>query len=317
MLSIIICSRIGEIPDLLKQNIHNTVGCEYELVVIDNSNNGYSIFSAYNTGLLLSQYPYLCFVHEDVEFVTSDWGSKVIQHLLTPNIGFIGVAGGRAVLRVPYDWSSFDSMRNIINSHYTHNNKRVDEKTLRPAKPQNIKEECVVLDGVFLCANKSLFDKISFDEQLGGFHCYDMDICLQAAKNQYQNYMIFDIDLRHFSLGNFNKSYIEAILSLHRKWNPYLPFFDITYDEDFINNVLYKAEKKTIGRFKKRLVRSRMKFEEIIPIVKHFVRLTGRQIDRWMLFFIYAELVFLRFESTIRGKMIPKENVVINDKCVN
>ncbi len=303
MLSIIICSKIGDIPDSLKQNIQKTIGCEYELVIIDNSNNDFSIFSAYNRGVSLSKFSYLCFVHEDVEFVTSDWGLNIINHLKTPEIGFIGVAGGRAVLRVPYDWSSFESMRNIINSHYTKNNQLVDAKTLRPTNPQNVKEECVVLDGVFICANKAMFDKISFDVQLGGFHCYDMDICLQAAKNGYQNYMVFDIDIRHFSLGNFDKSYIEAILSFHRKWNPYLPFFDLTYDEDFINNVLYKAEKKTIRRFKKRLVRSRMSFNEIIPIVKHFVRLTGRRIDRWMLFFLYVELILLRIESTMRGKM--------------
>lgn len=303
MLSIIICSKIGDIPDSLKRNIQETIGCEYEVVVIDNSNNDFSIFSAYNRGVSLSRYQYLCFIHEDVEFVSPDWGPKVMHHLDTPGIGFIGVAGGRAVLRVPYDWSSFDSMRNIINSHYTHKNQLVDEKTLRPENPQNIREECLVMDGVFLCTNKSIFDTIRFDEQLGDFHCYDLDICLQAAKNKYQNYMIFDIDIRHFSLGNFNKAYIEAILSFHRKWNPYLPFFDLTYDEDFINNVLYKAEKKTIRRFKKRLVRSRMSFDEIIPIVKHFVRLTGRRIDRWMLFFLYSELIFLRVESTIRGKM--------------
>jgi len=306
MLSIIICSRTGVIPDTFKDNIHQTVGCEYELVVIDNSNNDYSIFSAYNRGVSLSKYSSLCFVHEDVAFVTPNWGLKVLDHLQTPEIGFIGVAGGRAVLRVPYDWSSFESMRNIINSHYSKNNQCIDEKTLRPSNPQNIKEECLVLDGVFLCVNKALFSKISFDEQIGGFHCYDLDICLQAAKNKYQNYMIFDIDIKHFSLGNFDKSYIEAILLFHRKWNAYLPFFDLSYNEDFINKVLYKAEKKTIRRFKKRLVRSRMKFVEIIPIVKYFVRLTGRRIDRWMLFFLHVELIFLRIESTLRNKMIAK-----------
>lgn len=36
MLSLIICCRTADISDELKQNIVTTIGCEYELCVIDN-----------------------------------------------------------------------------------------------------------------------------------------------------------------------------------------------------------------------------------------------------------------------------------------
>ena len=47
MLSLIICSRTPKISNALEKNIAETIGCEYELVVIDNSQNKYSIFSSF------------------------------------------------------------------------------------------------------------------------------------------------------------------------------------------------------------------------------------------------------------------------------
>ena len=46
MISCIICSRKSDISAELKQNIQDTIGTDYELVIIDNSHSQYSIFSA-------------------------------------------------------------------------------------------------------------------------------------------------------------------------------------------------------------------------------------------------------------------------------
>ena len=70
MISIIICSRTASISDELNQNIDQTIGIPYELVVIDNSENLYSIFSAYNEGVKRSKYEMLCFMHDDIIFKT-------------------------------------------------------------------------------------------------------------------------------------------------------------------------------------------------------------------------------------------------------
>ena len=66
MISIIICCRIQTINKDLSENIKNTVGCDYELIVIDNSQNSYSIFEAYNLGIERSNGDYLCFIHDDI-----------------------------------------------------------------------------------------------------------------------------------------------------------------------------------------------------------------------------------------------------------
>ena len=66
MISIIICSMNPDISAELRQNIADTIGCEYELVVIDNSRNQLSIFQAYNRGVQRSKGDILCFMHDDL-----------------------------------------------------------------------------------------------------------------------------------------------------------------------------------------------------------------------------------------------------------
>lgn len=41
MLSLIICSRTPRISEELEKNIAETIGCEYELVVIDNTKGNF------------------------------------------------------------------------------------------------------------------------------------------------------------------------------------------------------------------------------------------------------------------------------------
>ena len=118
MISIIICSRKTDTPDELKQNIAETIGCEYELVVFDNSANNYSIFQAYNEGVRRAKGNLLCFMHEDVLFRTKDWGRIVESHFASnEQIGLVGFAGTHFLPDTPMYWysSPFISQRNLNN----------------------------------------------------------------------------------------------------------------------------------------------------------------------------------------------------------
>ena len=48
MISIIVCSKFPTLSKELLDNISQTVGTDYEIVSIDNSQAKYSIFEAYN-----------------------------------------------------------------------------------------------------------------------------------------------------------------------------------------------------------------------------------------------------------------------------
>lgn len=305
MISIIVCSRHTSPDESFVKNINDTIGVPYELVHIDNSANEYSIFSAYNKGIELSRFPFLCFVHDDVEFMTPNWGEKLLDHLQhLPNVGLVGVAGGKAVLKVPYDWSSYYPMCNIIHSGFDKDNKLVDVPKRIPKDQLEKSDTCVVLDGVFLAAQREIFKRIRFDESVGGFHCYDLDICIQATNAGYQNSVIFDVDLRHYSRGCFNEKYIEAILCFYKKWYNLLPIIDSSLRTEFTENKLLKAEKRTLERLRKRLVRTGMSFSEIISMEMEYRIVLGQKNLLFYKPISYIRLYSLLLTSTWRKKMI-------------
>lgn len=304
MLSIIICSRNPELLESFSKNIHDTVGCEYELITIDNSHNEHSIFSAYNSGIERSKFSNLCFVHEDVQFVTPNWGEKIIKHLAVLNVGLIGVAGGQAMLRVPLGWPSLNAFYNVIHSTKSTWNVIVDNQMVFPTSVDCTALPVVLLDGVFLCAKKELFNHIKFDESFAGFHGYDLDISVQAIQKGYSNYVIYDVDLRHFSKGNFGVSYIEALLKIDEKWSAFLPVFEQSFTDKMKAEVLYKAEKSALLRFRKMLIRAGMVNAEIYQILRKFILLSGNKLDKFLLFTLPISLTFIRLTSIVRGKML-------------
>lgn len=305
MISIIICSKNKNTLLNLTSNIQKTIGCKYELVVIDNSQQQYSIFSAYNAGVEKSVMPYLCFVHEDVEFLTDSWGEKLINHLKSPKTGFIGVAGGEAMLRVPFGWPAVNGAYNITHSTL-HQNKIIDCKETFPAGGGLTPIPVVLLDGVFLATTKNLFQKIRFDEHLSGFHGYDLDISLQAIQNGYSNYVVFDIDIKHFSKGKFDRENVEALLKINAKWEKILPVFEHSYTPDLITKVLHKAEKSALKKLRRQMVRSGMSLQETLLILKKYSSITGNKLDNFLIHFEYIPLIFIKISSMLRGKMIYK-----------
>lgn len=250
MISIIICSTKPNIPISLRENIEKTVGVNYELVVIDNSSNKYSIFSAYNRGVERSLYPYLCFIHEDVLFKTTGWGEKIINHLSDKKTGIVGIAGGKIATKIPASWST--GGRILYITQHQHRKK----KSLLLKEPHSftgVRLPAVILDGVFLSMRKELFETIKFDENIDGFHGYDYDISIQSKVAGYINYVIYDTLLEHFSEGNTTKQYYINLIKIFRKWENHLPLF--ADDISDIQKNAGKIEKKNLAKLIRRLAR--------------------------------------------------------------
>lgn len=227
MISLIICSRQPDIPQELKDNIAETIGVEYELVVIDNSKNQYSFFQAYNEGVRRSQYPYLCFMHDDVLYHTQDWGTKVVEHFKDDKVGMIGVAGGHCMLNTPSSWwHSGLISKNYIQNDFNQINKEIQSEFLSKSNFNlyNNSVEVVAVDGFWFCLRKSLFTTIHFDEiNYKSFHCYDLDICFQVRNIDYKIFVVSNILLEHFSHGTVDSSLIEYLKIFYNKWKEQLP----------------------------------------------------------------------------------------------
>lgn len=206
MISIIICSRFQSISKELKDNIENTVGVVHEIICIDNSKSQYDIFSAYNEGVKRSQYPLLCFMHEDILHYTSDWGKLLINHFRDLKVGLIGISGPRFISQIPGIWwgpGSTDAGKDAI-CQYSIDTNRADptityNTCFKPIADANA-IEVVAVDGCFFCMRKSVFDKIRFDEiNYKGFHFYDLDISLQVYMLGLKSLCVYDILIEHIS----------------------------------------------------------------------------------------------------------------------
>lgn len=104
MISIVICSRNPGIGDALRKNIEETIGVPYELIVVDNSRNEYSIFTAYNLGVSRCNFDIICFMHDDILYRSDRWGAVTLNHFKDSTVGMIGVGGSRYLSRIPSIW---------------------------------------------------------------------------------------------------------------------------------------------------------------------------------------------------------------------
>ena len=227
MISIIICSRKAEIDEALKQNIAQTIGCEYELFVVDNSRKEYSIFSAYNEGVKRVKGDVLCFMHEDVKFHSQKWGCIVTNLFETNNdVGLIGVIGGQFIPNTPSSyWEGGATVGQIIQGYHDANGNYA--KMLNGMPSSKPFEEVAAVDGLWLCIPARLFKNgtLKWDiETFHGFHCYDMDMCYQVVSKGLKVMVARDIRIEHFSYGNMDAVYCEQSQLLYDKWHKELPF---------------------------------------------------------------------------------------------
>lgn len=206
----------------MQSNIASTIGCDYELVVIDNSTNKYSIFQAYNIGVRRAKGEILCFVHDDVLFRTDNWGAIIDDLLKDETIGIVGFAGTHFLPQCPMYWwnSPYVSQYNIDNGSLQ-------------AKLDYFKgpiADVVAVDGLCFFAKKPIYETIRFDEELySGFHAYDMDICMQVQKMGKRVCVTNAILVEHFwNADSFNnKAYMkkleENMALFYKKWESFMP----------------------------------------------------------------------------------------------
>ncbi|MEZ7503852.1 glycosyltransferase [Flavobacterium sp. Arc2] len=233
MISIIICSRTQTISSDLFENIKDTIGCDYELVVIDNSENTYSIFEAYNLGIEQSKGDFLCFMHDDILIHTQNWGNILgIIFNSDSQIGLIGIAGSSQKTKTPSGWWDCDEKYKSINiiQHYP------DGKVIKEYlgfENSNL-NEVVFVDGVFLALRKEI--NVFFDEKLKGFHNYDFNVSIETKKKNYKIGITNKVLIEHFSVGNLNDQWINSTIQIHRLYQAELPL-SLSIDRQIDNEI--------------------------------------------------------------------------------
>ncbi len=235
MISFIICSIYPDKARALTANIQDSVGVGAEVIIVDNRHSKRGICEAYNNGANKAHYQNLCFVHEDVLFQGENWGEEIEEKLAEPNTGIIGFMGATYKSKAPSGWNFCKALNRSHFIQTKNHKKRYSSEITDRFSP------CVVLDGACLFMRKEVWQQYPFDEKAcPGFHCYDLDICIQMYCAGYANYVCGTCWIEHFSEGSFNKDWAMTTLRLHAtKWKKMLPLGEGTINSAYEARAFY------------------------------------------------------------------------------
>ncbi|WP_411768221.1 glycosyltransferase [Winogradskyella sp. A3E31] len=222
-LSIVICKYNKALFEQCVASIKHTLNNHYELVVIDNTNNDYDIFEAYNKGVKRSTGDVICFIHEDVICHEQDWNKKVMKHFDNDiDLGMIGLAGGASYHKFAWSWNQTYykedyavSLASIKEGKLSHNSTGFNSNT----------KQVLIVDGLWFCIKRELLisHQIRFDTNTySGFHRYDYDISFQIAQISKIK-VVNDIKIEHKSSGTRNRDWMQANIDFQKKWGYILP----------------------------------------------------------------------------------------------
>lgn len=218
--TLICCSVDPTAAEALRCNIAETVGEPFEFVVWNNKGRNTGLCEVYNRCAARAAGEYLCFVHEDVRFLTQGWGGRLAVKLCEPDCGVIGFAGSVLKLRRTTAWlHGVGDMRSNYVQHHG------GGRHLHAKNPGGGEFSPVVtLDGMCLAVRREVWAAVPFDDAaFPGFHCYDLDFTTAVAVAGYRNWVCNTVCVEHFSAGSYSYGWLEALERYHRKWADRLP----------------------------------------------------------------------------------------------
>jgi len=225
--SIIICSRNPAEASSVRRNLLGTAKYpkSLEIIVIDNREKNEGLCAVYNQGIAKANGRVLVFMHEDVWMMEKDWDTVLLKKFRElPDMQILGVAGSSVLVHEPYAlWAAAGipyTFGKVV--HLIEKNK---EFFLSIFNDKDGDQEAVVVDGLWIAARKTLFEKCRFDEQIfTRFHFYDLDICMQALEFG-KVFVTTDIRVLHKSEGTFKEEWKDWSKIFIEKWKDKLPAY--------------------------------------------------------------------------------------------
>lgn len=189
-----------KIDPSFKEYIEKSCGI-HKVEVISFENPGtHSLSEAYNIIIEKSSNDIVVLCHDDIYFEKKGWGRKIIKHFKKcPNYGILGVAGSTKLPKSGMWWENKKTMKGIVN--HEHEGKKWESKYSKSTG--NDIEDVVLVDGLFMVLNKKNL-KSNFNEEVKGFHMYDVDFCFNNFIEDVKIGVIYDIRITHYSIGQTN-----------------------------------------------------------------------------------------------------------------
>jgi glycosyltransferase involved in cell wall biosynthesis len=217
MVTVVYCTR--EINPAHKEHLIKSSGLQKNIEIIEIINQGESLTTAYNRGLKQAKNNIVVFCHDDLTIETNRWGEKLLKQFTKhPEFGILGVAGTKYMPSSGQWWERKKKMYGRVS--HTHEGKTW-LSSYSSDMGQDI-EETVIVDGVFFAVDKSKL-KAEFNEQVEGFHFYDINFCFDNYLAGTKIGVTTLIRVNHKSIGMTNAAWESARLAFAEKFKERLP----------------------------------------------------------------------------------------------
>ena len=203
-----------------QKHIKETIGLkDFEIIEYINKKE-FSLTELYNRGLKESKNDVVIFIHDDLIFEQdSKWGKKVLKHFNESDFGILGKAGTTSITQSGRWWDETHLM--VGSVYHTQLNPDTNKRVTWESRYSGIfKDEVipvVLVDGLFIATHKKRIKK-HFDEEIKGFHLYDVDFSLANHFAGVRIGVIFDFKLTHKSIGMTNDEWEQNRRQLVQKW---------------------------------------------------------------------------------------------------
>jgi len=184
-------------------HIKNTIGCLHEIYSVKNHNQ-FSLNEVYNDAL--KKYSgenglIFVFIHNDIFFITKNWGKTLLRKFNNFKFDIIGVAGTTFLNENGIWWDKKQHMCGAVE----HTD---GAKTWLSDYGSNFKglKPVVIIDGLFMAVNPDTIIH-EFDENLSGFHFYDISFCFNNFIDGCDIAVTNEIKILHKSIGITNKEW--------------------------------------------------------------------------------------------------------------
>lgn len=197
VISVIICSIDEAKFNLATQNYTSLLeGIPFEIIGI---HDAHSLCEGYNRGVAQSRGSILVFSHDDIEIISQDFKDKLRKYLSYFDI--IGVAGTSCLINGNWMVAGQPFVHGLVT--YPNADAPGYLVNVYGAETIVVGNICA-LDGLFFAINRSVIEKIRFDEDnFDGFHMYDMDFTFTAYLSGFKLAVCNDILVIHESNGDF------------------------------------------------------------------------------------------------------------------
>lgn len=174
-----------------------------DLITVSGS---YSITKNYNQGMRKAIYKIKVFIHQDVDMMGIDWAFKLLKIFAdNPDVGLVGLVGTIKLADRGFWWASG---KQFICGELWSGEDKINWCFSKSKEPVFV--QCV--DGFFMATNRDIY----WDEQLLGFHCYDMDYSRTVGSKGLK---IMVMPHKAWHIGKIRKPDHEKLFEFYyKKW---------------------------------------------------------------------------------------------------